>query len=176
MSNNINICSLNCQGLGKKEKRDRLYIWCENQKCDILFIQESHFTDKNINVINSETKCKIYHSFGNSLSRGVSILIKENINHKIINEIKDEEGRFILINVELDNNIFTLVNVYAPNIQRNRNSFFKKINNLIENNRLGILILGGDINESLTENDRKSTSTNHDLSPSPKPHLTAPVE
>ena len=68
---------MNCQGLRKKDKR---YIWRENQKCDILFIQDSHFTNKNI--INSETKCKIYHSFGNSISKGVSNLIKDNINQK----------------------------------------------------------------------------------------------
>ena len=165
MSEKLNICSLNCQGLGQKEKRERLNLWCKNQKCNILFIQESHFIEKHENVINNEIKGKLYHSFGNSQSRGVTILIKDNIKYKTINETRDNDGRIILINIELDGNIFTLLNVYAPNIRRNRNSFFKKVNNIINNNRLGILIMGGDMNESLTSFDRKSISPNNQNKP-----------
>ena len=52
----------------------------------------------------------------------------------------------MLINIEIDENIFTLVNLYANNVEKNRNAFFKKVNNFIENYAIGILIVGGDLN------------------------------
>ena len=56
----------------------------------------------------------------------------------------------MLINIEIDENIFTLVNLYANNVDKNRNVFFKKENNFIENYAIGILIVGGDLNDTLT--------------------------
>jgi hypothetical protein len=64
-------------------------------------------------------------------------------------------GRILLINIEIDENIFTLVNLYANNIEKNRNAFFKKVNNFIENYAIGILIVGGDLNDTPTCADRK---------------------
>jgi hypothetical protein len=40
----------------------------------------------------------------------------------------DNDGRILLINIEIDENIFTLVNLYANNVEKNRNAFFKKVN------------------------------------------------
>jgi hypothetical protein len=42
MLDTLHLCSLNCQGLGQKEKRQRLFQWAKNQKTHILFAQETH--------------------------------------------------------------------------------------------------------------------------------------
>ena len=125
-------------------------------------MQESHFIEKNEKTINNEFDGKMFHSYGNTQSKGVSIYVKNNLKCKTINEIKDTEGRIILINIEINENIFTLINVYAPNQHKNRNKFFKKVQNIIENNRLGILILGGDMNETLSINDKKTLIISHE--------------
>ncbi|VDI22601.1 receptor-type tyrosine-protein phosphatase T [Mytilus galloprovincialis] len=60
MSETIHICSLNCQGLGSKDKRQRLHMWMKHQHCNILFIQESHFTvnlEKDLNEEFKGAKC-----------------------------------------------------------------------------------------------------------------------
>ena len=44
MLDTLHLCSLNCQGLGQKEKRQRLFQWAKNQKTHILYAQETHFT------------------------------------------------------------------------------------------------------------------------------------
>ena len=160
MNDTIHICSLNCQGLGQKEKRERLNLWKENQNCSILFIQESHFTENIANQLESQLQGQCFHSFGTSQSRGVSIVIKNQLEHKIINEIKDHEGRIILLNIDIKGSIFTFVNIYAPNIPRNRNIFFKKLSTFIENNRLGVLIVGGDMNETFSNLDIKNSKKN----------------
>jgi hypothetical protein len=40
MLDTLHLCSLNCQGLGQKEKRQRLFQWVKNQKTHILYAQE----------------------------------------------------------------------------------------------------------------------------------------
>ena len=77
-------------------------------------------------------------SYYNSQSRGVSIFIKKKkkkkgLKYTIIDVHNDNDGRILLINLEIDENIFTLMNLYANNVEKNRNAFFKKVNNFIEN-------------------------------------------
>lgn len=159
MSNKKNlthICSLNCQGLGNKEKRLRLKEWVKTQKCDILFIQESHFTEKLETDLKLEFRENIFHSFGSSQARGVSIYIKHNLNYEIIDKYEDKEGRLLILNVEIDENIYTLVNIYAPNDPKSRNSYFREVKKKIDKHLLGALIIGGDMNDILMENDSKS--------------------
>ena len=156
MSNKIHICSLNCQGLAAKDKRQRVYLWMKNQQCNVMFMQESHFTENIQSDIQKEFKGQIIFNNGNSQSRGVAILIKDHLKAKIIDVYKDEDGRLIVANVEIEESIYTLVNVYAPNIPRIRNSFFKKVKSSIEENSSGLLIVGGDMNDILTDTDTKN--------------------
>ena len=146
MANTLHICSLNCQGLGQQEKRQRLFQWAKNQKCNILFVQETHFVKDTLNNMKQEFIGESYHSLGTSKSRGVSIFIKEQIKHTVIDDFKDSEGRIILLNIEIDDNILTLVNLYSPNIEKDRNIFVKKVTNIIYKHALGVMLVGGDMN------------------------------
>lgn len=42
MNKMLHVCSLNCQGLVKKEERQRFYEWCKQQTCSKLYAQETH--------------------------------------------------------------------------------------------------------------------------------------
>jgi exonuclease III len=75
MLDTLHLCSLNCQGLGQKEKRQRLFQWAKNQKTHILFAQETHFTENTILSLTQEFSGDVYNSYSNSQSRGVSIFI-----------------------------------------------------------------------------------------------------
>ena len=70
-------------------------------------------------------KVKMYHSFGTSNSRGVSILIKSDFDTKDI-ECKyiDEEGRIHILCIKFNQKIFNLINVYAPNNYKEWALFF----------------------------------------------------
>jgi exodeoxyribonuclease-3 len=92
----------------------------KQQKCQILFIQETHFVKENINKINQNCDANCYHSFGNSNSRCVSILISNQVEYSIIDTHQDSEGRILILNIELDNKKYTLVNIYAPNHVKER--------------------------------------------------------
>ena len=60
----------------------------------------------------------------------------------------------------MDIAILSLVCLYAPNYRTDRKSFFKKVNNFIKENSIGITLVAGDFNEALKTLDRKSLNKN----------------
>lgn len=165
MSNYFHIISLNCQGLRSGNKRARLKQYITMQKAEIVFIQESHFTPEISDSIREEfDNWNIYNAFGSNLSRGCSILVNKKFNCDIINFSLDRNGRYVLLNILVDNKTYTLVNLYANNDKKNRNDFFQNIHTTIENEAQGILILGGDFNDTLGVKDRLSKNNSQNVS------------
>lgn len=161
MLENLHICTANVKGLRDQQKRFRFYQWAKNQKAQIIFIQETHF-DKNLEkTLNKEqdNRLKYFTSHGTSSSRGVAILIDEKLQYNLLDEYKDSEGRLILLNVEIHNIIYSLVNIYSPNNESDRNRFFKKVNEFINKNASGTVIIGGDMNDAISHLDRKTLNS-----------------
>jgi exonuclease III len=69
---------------------------------------------------------------------------------------KDNEGRLLLINVEINNAIYTIINIYAPNNTNKRNTFFKQVDRFINEHSIGQIILAGDYNDILSKIDTKN--------------------
>ena len=160
VNNLLHICSLNSQGLGQTDKIIRLNLWMSQQKCDILFLQETHFTAEKVHILKKVSDAVCYHSFGLSNSRRVSIWINKQLDYVLIDQFQDSDGRILILNIELDKKIYTLVNVYAPNQVKDRNSFFKKLKKILEKTCLGMLLIGGDFNDILSQYDNKTVKHN----------------
>ena len=77
----------------------------------------------------------------------MTIWIKKNVEFKLIDEYKDNMGRLLLINVEINNAIYTTINIYAPNNMNKRNTFFKQVDRFINEHNIGQIILAGDYND-----------------------------
>jgi exonuclease III len=77
----------------------------------------------------------IYISSGTSHSKGVAILIPKNMTHKINNVIKDQDGRYLLINGIFNEKELTLLNVYAPQPIKPKSkwNFYKLYLNILMN-------------------------------------------
>ena len=156
----LHICTINCKGLQQAEKRNRIIEWTNQQKCNILFMQETHFTDNLMKKLDNDFPGDFFLSNGTSSARGVAIWVKKGHNFKIVDSHNDSEGRFLLINVEINESMFTLVNIYAPNNSKARNIFFKYVKTSIDNYSLGQLVIGGDFNDILSEQDTKNKIKN----------------
>ena len=99
-----------------------------------------------------EWKGKIYFSHGNSQSKGVAVLIPE-VLVGIVNVSQvtsDPEGRFIVLDCEIEGNAMVLFNIYAPtkekiDSQLNSNTLRETIEVYGEKN----LVIGGDFNTCL---------------------------
>ena len=154
MNHNIlHICSINTNGLQQPEKRQRLIEWSKQQQCNILLMQETHFSQNIENKLIQDFEGSLYQSNGTSNSRGVAIWIKKNVEFKLIDEYKDNEGRLLLINVEINNAIYTIINIYTPNNMNKRNTFFKQVDRSINEHSIGQIILAGDYNDILSKID-----------------------
>lgn len=91
---------------------------------------------------------------------GVLIAIKDSVVFRHIHTIQDPQGRYIILICELNQVIFTLVNLYAPNTKQRKflAPLFTKVAEVIT------LILGGDFNTVLDPSLDSTTSARKPVS------------
>ena len=77
-------------------------------------------------------------------SKGVVNLFKQNVHKTIHKCITDKEGRYVVLDIELDDIRCTLVNLYAPN--EDEPEFFIELVQTIEALPNDHRIVGGDFN------------------------------
>lgn len=77
---------------------------------------------------------KIFAILGSMRSCGVAILIKGKIEQNTKLMYKDNGGRILQIQFNYEGNDFVLINVYAPNDEIKRVSFFESLNTLCVGN------------------------------------------
>ena len=75
---------------------------------------------------------------------GVGVLIHENLEGKVLSWKRDSSGRVISLLFEIQNQLFNLVNIYAPTALIDRKAFFESLHEFFITAQ-GI-ILGGDFN------------------------------
>jgi exonuclease III len=77
-------------------------------------------------------------------SRGTAILFKNSFNHTINKTIIDAEGRYIILDVTINEDIIILVNLYGPNEDKPEflSTLKTKIGEFDNNNT----VIGGDFN------------------------------
>ena len=103
MSNGkLNALTLNVRGLNDSLKRKKLYTWLEDNDIHIAFLQETFFTKMAEPNFKADWKGKMINCVTDSChSRGVTILISHKIDCKIINLHVSEDGRKLLVNIEV---------------------------------------------------------------------------
>ena len=123
--------SLNVCGICTFKKRKSILNWLIKQNADICFLQETYSTEE------IETKWKtqwpggMLFAHGSVHSRGAAILICNGFDFKNKSCRSDEEGRYLILEVSIEDASFLLVNVYAPNITTKQSSFFLTLSDLI---------------------------------------------
>ena len=167
MSNNdsiIHLLSLNVRGLRELSKQDVIIDWAIHQHADILFLQETHLSDDLLKRFNAKWKGKCWHNLGTTASRGVAILIKENIDFELIDIHRDDHGRKIMINLTMGNSFYTFINIYAPNYNSDKIIFFNEMEHWIQKHAItdSNIIIGGDFNSIMNfECDQVGSSRNY---------------
>jgi len=136
---------MNTKGLGDENKRVQVFSWLHNRPADIFFVQETHST------IESENKWKenwgnnnMFFSHGTSNARGVGIFFKNFCDMKINKEYHDDDGRIIILDISLNDEQLTLINIYGPNIDNP--IFFENICGKLQDFNCESIIWGGDFN------------------------------
>lgn len=93
-------------------------------------------------------------------ARGVAILVRRSLQCRIINQINDEEGRILLIEVEVQGLVVTFGSLYAPTQDKpaEQIKFLDSLEKYLETFSQANIILGGDFNCLLNPSLDRSTT------------------
>ena len=124
----------------KITKDNEPYDLLINRKTDIACSQETHSKPDTIQKWKKEWKWNsIWHSGTISNESGVVILFKENSDIEVINTHKDKHGQILQCSIKFEQEIFQLINIYAPTKPANRKNFYNKLRNFIKYDEKTIL-------------------------------------
>ena len=149
---------MNVRGLRDTKKRQSLVYWLKKARIDIAFLQETYLNDKFCRKLDREWGNNTFHNLSDSRhSRGVSIVISKNIKVDEISCKRCKFGGKMLLNLKLNDVLYTLVNMYVPNNIDDRVQFLNSSCKWIKENADSEdrLIVSGDMNCALTELDRQ---------------------
>lgn len=91
----------------------------------IIFLQETYSDPGLEEVWRAEWGGKILFAHGSKHSKGVMILFKPSLSVVVMKTTVDENGRFLVANVNINEDELCLVNIYAPNDQNQQINFFQ---------------------------------------------------
>ena len=147
----LKLNSLNVRGLNNTKKRKTMFQWLNKTYKGITMLQETHSTIRSEEEWRKQWGKHIEFSHGTHNCKGVAILFDNEHEYEILNMEKDDDGRFLLVNVVTEDQNFILVNIYAPtkdNIDAQL-LFFEyiadKLNAYADKN----IVIGGDFNVCL---------------------------
>ena len=111
----VHLKSQNVRGLQDNKKRRAMFYSFHKSNYNIFLLQETHSSIECEQQWQNEWGGKIVFSHGSTSSRGVCILFKNNFPWKIHGNHIDENGRYIIVDVELGGFGVLLCNIYGPN-------------------------------------------------------------
>lgn len=140
----VNVFSLNVRGIRGKTKRKSVFGFLKKKKYDIVCLQETYITKSESEDWSKEWNGTLLFSEGTTHSAGQMILFNKNISgdYKVIHSSK----RILIVQSEIENKQVAVVNVYAPNNERERNEFWLELYGLISAIQTDDIIMCGDFN------------------------------
>ena len=131
---------MNCQGLSDKTKRADTLNFLKSKKYSVYILQDTHFIDKEENYIRTQWGFECYFSNFASNSRGVAILFNNNFEFKVQNVERDDNGNRLILTIEIEGKLFTLINIYGPN--KDDQEFYKQLLLKINENENTVIMAG----------------------------------
>ena len=126
-------------------KKDKFFQLLQNWKVDIALIKETHSKPDAAQKWAKEWPGKsLWHSGPIPKASGVAILLRENSDIDIISSFRDQKGSMLKAILQFEEEIFQIINIYAPTNTSVRKTFYITLQNIIEKNKN--TILAGDLN------------------------------
>ena len=95
------LLSLNARGIRSFEKRKAIFNWLCKSGADICFLQETYSTKEVENVWKKQWKGDMFFSHGSAHSRGVLVLVRDQLDFNLQSRKVDEQGRSILLEAKI---------------------------------------------------------------------------
>ena len=101
MDDCVTVVSVNCQGLGNRQKRKDVFHYLRKKNYSIYFLQDTHFEPKMEMFISAVWGYESYFSSYSSSSRGVTILFNNNFEFKVKDIHKGDIGNYNILTVRI---------------------------------------------------------------------------
>ena len=151
MESNLNFMTHNANGLNSTKKRIKMFEYYREKLYNngILFLQETHSSNDTSDKWRDDFKGQVFFSHGTTNSCGVMIGYQGSKNF-IVNKLKhDSCGRILIIEANIDDNSYVLINFYNSNTETEQIKTFCELDHLLSDFSLDTskqVILAGDFN------------------------------
>ena len=151
----IKLASINCHSLRCEIKQASVFNFLNANNINIVCLQETWMDGMHYKkILQNKWNCDAFMSPSlENNSCGVAILAKKNLNLNILKIFNDAEGRLVFIDFKIQDNVFRLINIYAPTNSPQRKEFFKFISVFTNCNKS--LIMAGDFNMIESDLDKR---------------------
>ena len=149
----INIISWNVRGLRKIVKLKQVLSRLKQLNTQIAFIQETHLLSTEYIPLKRRWPGQVISASFSSQARGVAILVHSSVPLRVYKTIRDNTGRFVIVQGSLLNQDINLVCLYGPNSDDTQfyNNLFLTLSTLH-----GHICMAGDFNCTLNPTLDKS--------------------
>ena len=139
-----------------------IFTWCQKQKADLIFLQETHSKKDSERQWKNEWGGDMIMSHRSSNLCRVAILFKQGFDCTFLSKFEDPLGRYLILKVEIKDKLYVLINIYAPNKDKDIITFPNNLRTILQNENLGDeenIIIGGDFNCLLNPSPDKKGGT-----------------
>lgn len=153
--------TFNVNGLRGQPKRRAVFQTLRAMKADLYFLQETHSTPLDEKIWLSEWGGHGLFCHGRSNARGVMVLFDTKLKDDVTSLTIDPSGRFVVFQLQRNQELYTMVNAYAPT-QSERNEqivFSQNLEEKLANIEVSNLFVGGDLNIQMDRDPHRSRST-----------------
>ena len=98
---------------------------------------------------------KIYFCHGSKHSKGNAILFNPKLRVEIQQQIQCEDGRILILQVEVDDLKLVCANIYTPNDTSSQITFIRHVQNLLQQFSGENIIIGGHFNFPFAKDDKE---------------------
>ncbi len=160
VNNTLKVFSLNVNGILNLIKRAKILSKLRREGAHVAFLQETHLSDtEHAKLRRGGFKHVFYSSYKSGHRRGSAILVSNQVQYEHISEVKDKEGRYVMITGRIDGLMVTFFSIYA--LPGSDWTFHKKLFDLMSTEAQGVLICGGDMNIRLSKMESSTSNLGH---------------
>lgn len=118
MGEGIKFISANCRGLGDKNKRLDVFDYMKSKNYSIVCLQDIHIAPGMEDIVRTEWGYEAVICPYRSNARGIGIFFNNNFEYSIKKVKTGASKGYVIIELEITDKTFLLVNLYGPNIDQ----------------------------------------------------------
>ena len=124
----VSLATINVNGVAEHHKRAKVFEALRMSRFDIFLLQETRLSDDvQGKAWEREWGGQAEWSPSSNRSAGVAVLIHPRSAVKLVDHKADLAARVVTVKLQVDKHNFQILNIYAPNLPRERKTFFENL-------------------------------------------------